>query len=78
MKEIVIRIEVPENLKINEEMIRRRLEEEGSRIIREEIIVEFLNEVAKGAKELDEREILELADKIKEGEVERLKREGLL
>jgi len=78
MKEIVVRIEIPENLKINEEIIRRRLEEEGNRMIREEVIVEFLNEVARGAREPSEEEILELADEIKKGEIERLKREGLL
>ncbi len=47
-------------------------------MIREEIIIEFLNEVARGTKDFGESEILELADKIKEKRVKRLKKEELV
>jgi len=80
MKEIVIRIEVPEEIELSEEFLRKRVMEEISRVVKEEALIKLLNkyldELTKHAKEVSEEELIEIGRWLKEEMCKGLKEKG--
>jgi len=76
MKEIVVRIEVPEEF--DDKWFRREIEEFSKERIRRLILLNAWNKLMESAKDLDEREIIELSREIKKGMLKKLKERGFL
>ena len=76
MKEIVVKVEVPEEF--DEEWFRREIEEFSRERIRKLVLLNAWNKLMKGAKNLEEEEIIELSREIKRGVLKKLKERGFL
>ena len=75
MKEIVVKVEVPEEFG---KELEKSLKQEVERCVKRVLISRWLDEVMKGAKNLSEEEIIELSREFKKREFEKLKQLGFV
>ncbi|MBI2676324.1 MAG: hypothetical protein HYX24_07735 [Candidatus Aenigmarchaeota archaeon] len=73
MSELEIRI--PEALKGEKERLERQIEEFISFEAKRKMLLEFIDDVMKGSKQLSDEELVELSRKVKKGRFEKAKAE---
>jgi len=82
MKEIVVKVEVPEETELSEEFLRKRVKEEVSRVVREELFIKLLNkhldQLTRHAREVSEEELVEMGRWLKREMYKDLKKRGLV
>ena len=71
-----MKIELPEMRGREITGLKRRMQELASFEVKRQLLIEFVDEVMEGSKQLSEKELVKLGRKIKKGRFEQLKKEG--
>ena len=76
MVEIVVK--VPKELESEENLLRKRIEELVRFEVKRKTLLNFIDKVMKGAKQLSDKELIELGRELKKGRFEELETRGLV
>lgn len=76
MAEIVVKL--PKCLEGEVEQVKRRVSEEIAFEAKRRALLDFIDEVMKGAKQLSDEELVRLGKEIKKGRSEKLRKRGLV
>lgn len=75
---VELEVKIPDMSRRDTHELQRRIQELVMFEVKRKLLVEFVNEVMEGAKQLSDRELVKLGRSVKKGRFKQLKKQGLV